>query len=198
MVIEQWGFFSVPHLLWHGTSIYMYNGHLRRPVTLNFSTGAVMTCFNDFKLYNSLQLHTYQKIYYSFSFSIRFLSFYFVSLLFSFDFFIHASKGKGGEVVTFPYLLWIRHSSLSFPPSQPSLKDCRNRYVYFGSMTFTLVRGAKWRRTYLISLHLSKNTAKMMPNWPYTAGILNKQIFWGIEIYQHTLNERICLDSQWM
>ena len=30
--IEQWGFFSVPHLLWHGASVY--NGHLRVPVTL--------------------------------------------------------------------------------------------------------------------------------------------------------------------
>ena len=32
MAIEQWGFFSVPHLLWHKTSVY--NGHLRGPVTL--------------------------------------------------------------------------------------------------------------------------------------------------------------------
>ena len=32
MAIEQWGFFSVPHLLWHGASVY--NGHLRRPATL--------------------------------------------------------------------------------------------------------------------------------------------------------------------
>ena len=32
MAIEQWGFFSVPHLLWHGTSVN--NGHLREPVTL--------------------------------------------------------------------------------------------------------------------------------------------------------------------
>ena len=32
MVIEQWGFFSVPHLLWHRASVY--NGHLRGPVTL--------------------------------------------------------------------------------------------------------------------------------------------------------------------
>ena len=31
MVIEQWGLFSVPHLLWHEISVY--NGHLRRPVT---------------------------------------------------------------------------------------------------------------------------------------------------------------------
>ena len=30
--IEQWGFFSVPHLMWHGASVY--NGHLRGPVTL--------------------------------------------------------------------------------------------------------------------------------------------------------------------
>ena len=30
--IDQWGFFSVPHLLWHVTSVY--NGHIRWPVTL--------------------------------------------------------------------------------------------------------------------------------------------------------------------
>ena len=32
MAIEQWEFFSVPHLLWHGSSFY--TGHLRGPVTL--------------------------------------------------------------------------------------------------------------------------------------------------------------------
>ena len=32
MAIEQWGFFSVPHLLWHGTSVY--NRYLQRPVKL--------------------------------------------------------------------------------------------------------------------------------------------------------------------
>ena len=32
MAIEQWGFFSVPHLLWHGASVY--NGHLWGSVTL--------------------------------------------------------------------------------------------------------------------------------------------------------------------
>ena len=32
MVNEQWGFFSVLHLLWHGASVY--NGHFRGPVTL--------------------------------------------------------------------------------------------------------------------------------------------------------------------
>ena len=32
MAIEQWGLFSVPHLLWHGAPVY--NGHLRGPVTL--------------------------------------------------------------------------------------------------------------------------------------------------------------------
>ena len=32
MAFEQWGFFSVPHLLWHGASVY--NGHLRGLVTL--------------------------------------------------------------------------------------------------------------------------------------------------------------------
>ena len=32
MAIVQWGFFSVPHLLWHGASVY--NGHLRWPMIL--------------------------------------------------------------------------------------------------------------------------------------------------------------------
>ena len=32
MAIEQWEIFSVPHLLWHGTSIY--TGHLRDLVTV--------------------------------------------------------------------------------------------------------------------------------------------------------------------
>ena len=32
MVIKQWGFFSVPHLFWHGT--FVYNVRLRGPVTL--------------------------------------------------------------------------------------------------------------------------------------------------------------------
>ena len=31
MTIEQWRFCSVPHLLWHGASVY--NGHLEGPVT---------------------------------------------------------------------------------------------------------------------------------------------------------------------
>ena len=43
MAIEQWVFFSMPHLLWHGASVY--NGHLREPVTHTycraFSSGAV-------------------------------------------------------------------------------------------------------------------------------------------------------------
>ena len=32
LATEQWGFFSVPRLLWHGTSVY--NCHLREPVSL--------------------------------------------------------------------------------------------------------------------------------------------------------------------
>ena len=32
MAIEQWGFFSVSHLLWHGASVY--NDYLQGPVTL--------------------------------------------------------------------------------------------------------------------------------------------------------------------
>ena len=36
MAIEQWGFFSVPHLLWHGASVH--NCHLRGPATLTSIT----------------------------------------------------------------------------------------------------------------------------------------------------------------
>ena len=36
MVIEQWGFLSVPHLLWHGA--WIYNSHLRGPVILTPAT----------------------------------------------------------------------------------------------------------------------------------------------------------------
>ena len=32
MAIEQWGFFNVPYLLWHGPTVY--NGHLRGPMSL--------------------------------------------------------------------------------------------------------------------------------------------------------------------
>ena len=51
MAIDQWGFFSVQHLLWHGASVY--NGHLRGPVTLMhtccwaFASGAITTRFYD-------------------------------------------------------------------------------------------------------------------------------------------------------
>ena len=52
MAIEQWGFFSVPYLLWHGASVY--NGRLRVPVTNTFcrafSSGAVTTCLYDLGL----------------------------------------------------------------------------------------------------------------------------------------------------
>ena len=48
--IEQWGFFSVPHLLWHYWAS-VYNGHLRGPVTHTccraFSNGTVTTRFFD-------------------------------------------------------------------------------------------------------------------------------------------------------
>ena len=55
--IEQWGFFSVPHLL-HVTrpGHPVYNGHLQWPVTLTpnaerwIGSGAVTTCFNDLGL----------------------------------------------------------------------------------------------------------------------------------------------------
>ena len=32
MTMDKWGFFSLPHLVWHGTSAY--NGNLQGPVTL--------------------------------------------------------------------------------------------------------------------------------------------------------------------
>ena len=48
MAIEQWGFFSEPSLLWHRISVY--NVHLRGPVNLTFSSGAVTTCFCDLGL----------------------------------------------------------------------------------------------------------------------------------------------------
>ena len=54
MAIEQWGFFNVPHLLWHGPTVY--NVHLRGPVTLTpyperlTDSGAVTTCFYDLGL----------------------------------------------------------------------------------------------------------------------------------------------------
>ena len=34
LAIEQWGLFNVPHLLWHGPNLYMYNDHFRGPMTL--------------------------------------------------------------------------------------------------------------------------------------------------------------------
>ena len=36
MAIEQWGFFSMQHLLWHGASVYNAD-HLRGPVTLTLN-----------------------------------------------------------------------------------------------------------------------------------------------------------------
>ena len=55
MVIEQWGFFNVPHPLRHGPTVY--NGHLRWPMTLTcwraFDSGAVTTCFYDLGLSRS-------------------------------------------------------------------------------------------------------------------------------------------------
>ena len=51
--IEQWGFFSVPHLLWPGTFVY-YKVHLRGLVIYTycraFNSGAVTAYFNDLGL----------------------------------------------------------------------------------------------------------------------------------------------------
>ena len=35
MAIEQWGFFSVPDVLWHGATVY--NGHIPGPVTIIYN-----------------------------------------------------------------------------------------------------------------------------------------------------------------
>ena len=53
MAIEQWGFFIVPHLLWHGASVY--NGLSPRTRDIHtccraFGSGAVTTCFYDLGL----------------------------------------------------------------------------------------------------------------------------------------------------
>ena len=58
MIIDQWGFYIMPHLQRHGASVY--NGHLSGPMTLTltcrvFSNGVVITrptgsCFKDLDL----------------------------------------------------------------------------------------------------------------------------------------------------
>ena len=54
MAFEQWGFFSLPHLLWHGVSVN--NDHLRGPLRLTPSAERlavavhVATCFYDLGL----------------------------------------------------------------------------------------------------------------------------------------------------
>ena len=47
MAIEQWGFFSMPHLLWHGASV---TRDTPPPLMPPFGSGAVTTCFNDLGL----------------------------------------------------------------------------------------------------------------------------------------------------
>ena len=57
MSIQKWGFFSVPHLLWHRTSAYTCNGHLRgvrtrgtHTICRAFGSAAVTACFYDLGL----------------------------------------------------------------------------------------------------------------------------------------------------
>ena len=50
MTIEQWGFFSVPHLLWHGASVYNLRTHNTRTYCRAFGSRAVPTCFYDLDL----------------------------------------------------------------------------------------------------------------------------------------------------
>ena len=53
MVIEQSGFVSMPHLMWHGASVYMvisvhpWHSHL---YCREFGSGAATTCFYDWGL----------------------------------------------------------------------------------------------------------------------------------------------------
>ena len=53
MTIEQWGFFSVPHILWHGASVYsdnfwgLYDTHI---CCQAFDSRTVTTCFYDLGL----------------------------------------------------------------------------------------------------------------------------------------------------
>ena len=48
MAIEQWGFFSVPHLLRQGASVY--NGHMTHACFRVFGSGAAPTWFSDLRL----------------------------------------------------------------------------------------------------------------------------------------------------
>ena len=60
MAIEQWGFFSVPHLLWHGATVY--NGNLWGRVThtpiAERSAMVLSTCFYDLSLTHSMDSNT--------------------------------------------------------------------------------------------------------------------------------------------
>ena len=51
MGIEQWGFIRVPHLLWHGASVYNHHSHPRTCDTHTYcralSSGAITSCFYD-------------------------------------------------------------------------------------------------------------------------------------------------------
>ena len=59
MVIEQWGFFNVPHLLWYGPTLY--NGHLRGPVTRTFYLYATAAVYSEMKYIRIITIlkHTY-------------------------------------------------------------------------------------------------------------------------------------------
>ena len=43
MAIEQWGFFSVPHLLWHRATVH--NSHFRGPVTHLLPSDGQWSCY---------------------------------------------------------------------------------------------------------------------------------------------------------
>ena len=50
-VIKLWGFFTVPHLLWHRASVTMVTGPVTlTPIAERFGSGAVTTCVHDLGL----------------------------------------------------------------------------------------------------------------------------------------------------
>lgn len=46
--VVQWEFFNVPHILWHGTSVFMDNSdYLGQSNLLLLSSGSITTLYND-------------------------------------------------------------------------------------------------------------------------------------------------------
>ena len=48
LIAEQWGIFSLPHLLWHRTSVYVSENPRHSHLLLSVWCGTVTTCFTTF------------------------------------------------------------------------------------------------------------------------------------------------------